>query len=65
MTRSWIHHTRGRFVRQAPVGLGAPEEARATFNARRKPGDMRTWTGVGVDTYRPLKPSDAFARMTG
>ena len=43
----------------------ATEEARAAFNARRKPGDMRRWTGIGVDTYRPLKPSDVFAKMTG
>jgi homogentisate 1,2-dioxygenase len=50
-----------------PQGIlhGATEEARAAFNARRKPGDMRRWTGIGVDTYRPLKVSDAFARMTG
>ena len=26
MTRSWIHFTRGRFVRQARVGLGALRE---------------------------------------
>ena len=49
-----------------PQGIlhGATEEARAAFNAKRKPGDMRRWTGVGVDTYRPLKVSDAFAKMT-
>jgi homogentisate 1,2-dioxygenase len=50
-----------------PQGIlhGATEEARAAFNAKRKPGDMRRWTGIGVDTYRPLKVSDAFAKMTG
>ena len=50
-----------------PQGIlhGATEEARAAFNARRKPGDMRRWTGVGVDTYRPLIPSTEFAKMTG
>ena len=50
-----------------PQGIlhGATEEARAAFNARRKPGDMRNWTGIGVDTYKPLKPSEAFAKMTG
>ena len=49
-----------------PQGIlhGASEEARAAFNARRKPGDTRKWTGVGIDTYRPLKPSAVFARMT-
>ena len=39
-------------------------EDRAAFNARRKPGDMRRWTGIGVDTYRPLQASEAFAKMT-
>ena len=49
-----------------PQGIlhGADEATRAAFNARRKPGDMRRWTGVGVDTYKPLRPSDAFARLT-
>ena len=49
-----------------PQGIlhGATEDARAAFNARRQPGDMRKWTGIGVDTYRPLKVSEAFARMT-
>ena len=50
-----------------PQGIlhGATEETRAAFNAKRKPGDMRRWTGVGVDTYRPLKVSEEFAKMTG
>jgi homogentisate 1,2-dioxygenase len=49
-----------------PQGIlhGATDDARAAFNAKRKPGDMRRWTGVGVDTYRPLEVSDAFAKMT-
>ena len=47
-----------------PQGIlhGATEGVRAAFNARRKPGDMRKWTGVGVDTYRPLKVSEVFAQ---
>ncbi len=44
---------------------GANEAYRAEFQARRKPGGRRTSTSVGVDTYRPLKPSPEFAGMTG
>ncbi len=33
MTRSWIHFTRGRFVRQARVGLGDLREPRAAENS--------------------------------
>ncbi len=50
-----------------PQGIlhGATEEARAAFNAKRKSGDMRRWTGIGVDTYRPLKTTADFVRLTG
>jgi len=53
--------------RHTPQGIlhGANEAYRAEFQARRKPGMRRTSTMVGVDTYRPLRPSDEFARMSG
>jgi homogentisate 1,2-dioxygenase len=53
--------------RHTPQGIlhGANEAFRAQFQARRKPGMRRTGTSVGVDTYRPLKPSLEFAGMSG
>jgi hypothetical protein len=54
--RTMLNHVNGRqpggfsFTPQG-ISHGATEEARAAFNARRKPGDMRRWTGVGIDTY--------------
>jgi homogentisate 1,2-dioxygenase len=53
--------------RHTPQGIlhGATEAYRAEFQARRKPGQRRTATNVGVDTYRPLVPSPEFARMAG
>ncbi len=53
--------------RHTPQGIlhGANEAYRAEFQARRKPGMRRTSTSVGVDTYRPLRPSAEFARMSG
>jgi len=50
-----------------PQGVlhGATEAYRAAFQARRRPGDMRTRTGIGVDTFRPLKVSPEFARLAG
>jgi len=49
-----------------PQGIvhGANEAFRAEFQSRRKPGDRRTRTGIGVDTYRPLRVAPEFARMT-
>jgi hypothetical protein len=44
---------------------GAPEAYRAEFQKRREPGQRRTGTSVGVDTYRPLIPTPEFAKMAG
>ena len=53
--------------RHTPQGIlhGANETYRAEFQARRKPGMRRTSTLVGVDTYRPLRPTPEFVRITG
>ena len=50
-----------------PQGIlhGADEAYRARFQASRRPGMRRTRTSIGVDTYRPLRVSPEFARMTG
>jgi homogentisate 1,2-dioxygenase len=52
--------------RHTPQGIlhGANEAYRAEFQARRKPGMRRTSTSIGVDTYRPLRPSPLFAQMS-
>ena len=72
-TDEYVDSCGGAGIAAGLVALGADVEVRgevfwpraafAAFNARRKPGDMRRWTGVGVDTYKPLRPSDAFARL--
>jgi homogentisate 1,2-dioxygenase len=56
----------GRFS-HTPQGLlhGADEAYRAQFQARRTPGMRRTGTMVGVDTYRPLRPTPEFAALAG
>ena len=41
------------------------EATRAEFQKRREPGQRRTATNVGVDTYRPLIPTPEFAKMAG
>jgi homogentisate 1,2-dioxygenase len=48
-----------------PQGIlhGANEAYRAEFQKRRQPGQRRTRTMVGVDTYRPLKPTADFIRL--
>jgi homogentisate 1,2-dioxygenase len=53
--------------RHTPQGIlhGATEAYRAEFQARRKPGQRRTATNVGVDTYRPLAPSPEFVKLSG
>jgi homogentisate 1,2-dioxygenase len=53
--------------RHTPQGIlhGADEATRAEFQAKRKPGQRRTATNVGVDTYRPLTPTLEFAKMAG
>ena len=53
--------------RFTPQGIlhGANEAYRAEFQARRTPGMRRTSTLVGVDTYRPLRPTPEFVRMSG
>ena len=50
-----------------PQGIlhGADEATRAAFNAKRAPGQRRMFTGVSVDTDRPLIQSAAFARASG
>jgi homogentisate 1,2-dioxygenase len=50
-----------------PQGIlhGAGEAYRAEFQKKRKPGDRRTRTSIGVDTYRPLYPTPAFAKLAG
>jgi homogentisate 1,2-dioxygenase len=49
-----------------PQGIlhGADEAARAAFNQRRVPGMRRMFTGVSVDTDRPLVASQAFLRIS-
>jgi homogentisate 1,2-dioxygenase len=49
-----------------PQGIlhGADEATRAAFQARRMPGMRRMFTGVSVDTDRPLLPSEAFRRLS-
>ena len=42
---------------------GANEAFSAEFQAARTPGICRTWTGIGVDTYRPLNVSPELERM--
>jgi homogentisate 1,2-dioxygenase len=51
--------------RHTPQGIlhGADEAARAEFQKKRRPGQHRTGTLVGVDTYRPLTPSPEFVKM--
>jgi homogentisate 1,2-dioxygenase len=53
--------------RHTPQGIlhGADEAARAEFQKRRRPGQHRTGTLVGVDTYHPLAPSPEFVKMAG
>ncbi len=53
--------------RHTPQGIlhGADEATRAEFQKRRQPGQRRTATNVGVDTYRPLIPTAEFAKMAG
>ncbi len=53
--------------RHTPQGIlhGAPEAYRAEFQKKRQPGQRRTGTSVGVDTYRPLVPTAEFRRMAG
>ena len=48
-----------------PQGIlhGANEAARAAFQQRRTPGMRRMFTGVSVDTERPLRVSPAFERL--
>jgi len=50
-----------------PQGLlhGASEAERAAFQAHRTPGMRRTFTAVGVDSYRPLTVSAEFAALAG
>ena len=54
-------------LRHTPQGVlhGATEEYRAEFQRKRQPGQTRTGTMVGIDTYRPLTPSPEFVRMAG
>jgi homogentisate 1,2-dioxygenase len=49
-----------------PQGIlhGADEAARAEFNQRRVAGTRRMFTGVSVDTDRPLVASPAFQRLS-
>jgi homogentisate 1,2-dioxygenase len=49
-----------------PQGIlhGATEDYRAAFQAARRPGDRRTRTMIGVDTYKKLTVSAEFATMT-
>jgi homogentisate 1,2-dioxygenase len=49
-----------------PQGIlhGADEAARAAFQKRRVPGMRRLFTGVSVDTDRPLTASEAFRRLS-
>jgi homogentisate 1,2-dioxygenase len=53
--------------RHTPQGIlhGAPEAYRAEFQKHRQPGQRRTGTSVGVDTYKPLIPTPEFTRMAG
>jgi hypothetical protein len=44
---------------------GADEQTRAAFQEKRQPGQHRTGTAVGVDTYRPLTPTAAFTKLAG
>ena len=50
-----------------PQGIlhGANEAYRAAFQARREPGARRMFTGVSVDTERPLHASAVCERLTG
>ena len=41
------------------------EAARAEFQKRCPPGQSRSATNVGVDTYRPLIPTPELKRMAG
>lgn len=49
-----------------PQGIlhGADEAARAAFNQRRVAGMQRMFTGMSVDTDRPLAASLAFQRLS-
>jgi homogentisate 1,2-dioxygenase len=49
-----------------PQGIlhGADEATRTAFQARRTPGMRRMFTGVSVDTDRPLIASEAFLRLS-
>jgi hypothetical protein len=49
-----------------PQGIlhGADEASRAAFQKRRVPGMRRMFTGVSVDTDRPLVASEAFRRLS-
>jgi len=50
-----------------PQGIlhGATEAYRAEFQKKREPGQRRTGTHIGVDTYRPLVPTAAFVKLAG
>jgi homogentisate 1,2-dioxygenase len=56
----------GRLM-HTPQGIlhGANEAARVAFQNQRQPGQRRTATLVGVDTYRPLTPTAEFAKLAG
>ena len=54
------HEGGGYLVRANATGFRYDHEFESA-----KPADMRRWTGVGVDTYRPLIPSTEFVKMTG
>jgi len=49
-----------------PQGIlhGADEAARAAFQKTREPGRRRMFTGVSVDTDRPLVASEVFRRLS-
>jgi len=61
------HGRRPGGFRHTPQGIlhGADEATRAEFHKKRKPGQHRTATNVGVDTYRPLVPTAEFRRLAG
>ena len=53
--------------RHTPQGIlhGANEAYRAEFQAAPQAGHAPDKHEIGVDTYRPLRPSAEFARMSG
>jgi hypothetical protein len=61
-------HPNGRrpgILRCTPQGIlhGAEEATRAEFQKKRRRGQRRTATMVGVDTYRPLTPAGEFVKL--